>query len=69
MFSVVHIKVILFERSQYLHGNTSFALLSVDYCSLPLVEVNEKAGREGGTPGNLRRVTSTITGDGTPEYQ
>jgi len=29
----------------------------------------KKAGREGGTSGNLRRATGTITGDETPEYQ
>jgi len=69
MVSVVHIKVISFERSQNLQGNTSCALLSVDYCNLPIVEVKEKAGREGGTSGNLRRATGTITGDETPEYQ
>ena len=29
----------------------------------------KRAGREGGTPGNLRRATGTISGDETPEYQ
>jgi hypothetical protein len=29
----------------------------------------KKAGREGGTSGNLRRATGTISGDETPEYQ
>jgi hypothetical protein len=29
----------------------------------------KNAGREGGTSGNLRRATGTISGDETPEYQ
>jgi hypothetical protein len=33
------------------------------------IKVIKKAGREGGTPGNLRRATGTISGDETPEYQ
>jgi hypothetical protein len=64
---MVHIKVKILDdhnTDKIIHGSPRTVLRILTH-----LMGNKKAGREGGTPGNLRRVTGTITDDETPEYQ